>query len=352
MSKPSSWKIVLSIVTFLVCSRAAIGASQHPKIEEGYAPGADGVRLFYRMIGHGRDFVVFLHGGPGANLQAGGKGLEPLAEGRTLLLYDQRGGGRSDIITDPSRLTAGDHVRDLEALREHFGISRFSIIGLSWGSGLAALYAAEHPDRVARVVFLSPMPPARVPYLQQRVEKTNSALSPEEVARMREITKLYPTATDGQAISLCHEQFQIVDKTYRRRSEGDGALADEICSVPPAGIRNFWIVNDAVFKSLGNYDFRPKLATVRVPALVIEGMESRVPLDATEEWARAAPNARLLLVSGAGHNIVHDRRDAVIAAIRQFLAGKWPVDARRPSQQTNTDFRESKSTNSQTGGVL
>lgn len=306
------------------------------KIEQGYAPGAGGVRLFYRKIGTERDVVMFLHGGPGASMHDGGHEMEPIAEDHTLIMYDQRGGGRSDIITDASRLTAADHVRDLEALRRHFRIEKFSLIGLSWGSGLAALYASEYPDRVSRIVFLAPLPPARSPYLQQRVDKTNSLLSAQDIGRYREIIKLYPASTDEEAVSLCREQFRIIDKPYRLKPRSAESESPDICNVPPAAIRNFWVVNAAVFKSLGDYDFRPKLTMLRMPVLVIEGARSAVPLDATEEWARSAPNARLLLIPDAGHGVYHDEPKALLNAIRRFLRGDWPATATEMSQRNGT----------------
>ena len=64
--------------------------------------GADGVRLFYRKVGKGKNVIVLLHGGPGSNMNAVWLDLEPLAGKHTVLMYDQRGGGRSEIIKDPA----------------------------------------------------------------------------------------------------------------------------------------------------------------------------------------------------------------------------------------------------------
>jgi proline iminopeptidase len=318
----------LFLFAVLTAPSPATGNVRSLVVREGYAPGADGVRLFYRKVGSGSDWVIFLHGGPGASMHDGGYEIEPAINGHTLLMYDQRGGGRSQIITASSRLTAEDHVRDLEALRKHFNIQKFSLIGLSWGSGLASLYASQYPQHVSRVIFLAPLPPARVPFLQQRVEATNSVLTPQEVARIRQIISLYPSATDEQALSLCREQFALIEKPYRfKKDDGAPEPPPDICNVPPAAIRNFWVVNVAVFKSLGNYDLRPSLAKIKVPVLVIEGAQSVVPLDATKEWAKAAPDGKLLLIPNAGHGVFDDQPEALFAAIRQFLRGDWPAAA-------------------------
>src|SRR6185436_10532120 len=118
----------------------------------------------------GKDLAVFLHGGPGSNFRGSGTDMDALARTRTLVMYDQRGSGRSDVTTDPSLLTADHHVRDLEAVRRHFRVEQMSLVGLSWGSGLAALYAAKHPERVARLLLVSPMAPTRAAIEERRVK--------------------------------------------------------------------------------------------------------------------------------------------------------------------------------------
>ena len=97
----------------LVASAAASGAQS----SEGYVDGTDDVRLFYRRVGAAPSVAILLHGGPGSNMNAVWSDLQPLADVRAIVMYDQRGGGRSQVITDPARLTAEHHVRDIEALR-------------------------------------------------------------------------------------------------------------------------------------------------------------------------------------------------------------------------------------------
>ncbi len=114
----------------LAISLAAATASAEPvAVRDGYVNATSDARLHYRIVGDGTPTVVFLHGGPGLHMGNGWPDLAPLAEGLTVLLYDQRGGGRSTQFTRPDRLTAQDHVRDLEALRRHFGMKRMTLVG-------------------------------------------------------------------------------------------------------------------------------------------------------------------------------------------------------------------------------
>src|SRR5262249_34188061 len=104
--------------------------------QEGYFPGADHARLFYRVVGKGSRTIVFVHGGPGLGIDDGGYDLEAIAaKGFRFIMYNQRGGGRSELVTDKSKLGIDSYVRDLESLRHYFGLQKMNLIGLSWGSG-------------------------------------------------------------------------------------------------------------------------------------------------------------------------------------------------------------------------
>lgn len=289
-------------------------------ISEGYFPAADGVRLFYRKVGNGKTVVVCLHGGPGLNIASGCLDAEPLARGRTLLMYDQRGSGRSQLVSEPKRLTARDHVRDLEALRQHFGIERLTLIGFSWGAGLAAMYAMEHLERVERLILVAPLPPARTPYWPQRLAKVAGKLGPDVAARVDEIRQRLPYASDRETLDLCHE-LRVGYRAYLANPADVSRVRDR-CDVPPASIRNGITVARVTIDSLGDWDFRPGLSRVTVPALVVEGAETEVPLEATREWVAVMPRARLLLIPGAGHELWAEQPEAFLSAAEQFVSGE------------------------------
>src|SRR5207302_8539978 len=117
----------------------------------------NGVRLYTRRVGDGPPPVVVLHGGPGAHHDYLLPQYDRLAHGRTLLYYDQRGGGRSPVARD-TPVGWREHVADLEALRRHWGTDRLALLGYSWGALLAVLYALQHPSQAERLALVSPAP--------------------------------------------------------------------------------------------------------------------------------------------------------------------------------------------------
>ena len=84
--------------------------------------------------------VVLLHGGPGAGCNANMRRFHDPAKYR-IVLFDQRGAGRSTPHADLVDNTTWDLVADIEKLREHLGIARWQVFGGSWGSTLALAYA-------------------------------------------------------------------------------------------------------------------------------------------------------------------------------------------------------------------
>ena len=136
-------------------------------VREGYLMGADNVRLFYRAVGTSADMIVVLHGGPGLHMNYLLPDILPLAIDNTLLFYDQRGAGQSEVIADAHLLAAQHNVLDLEAVRQHFELERLTVLGHSWGAGLATLYALDHPDHVARMILVDRISPRATPYMQQ-----------------------------------------------------------------------------------------------------------------------------------------------------------------------------------------
>ena len=285
--------------------------------KEGYVVGADGVRLFYRIAGAGRPSAILLHGGPGSNMNGVWPDLEPLAKTRTIVMYDQRGGGRSEIIRDASRLTADHHVEDLEALRAHLGLKEMMIIGESWGSGLALLYATKYPQRVSRIVFLGPMPPTKA-MMTRRFDQVNQ--STDFYRRLGEMRRAMPTAHDP--VAVCREMFAEYLKAYFVDQSAIARRRGSSCDAPAEGVRNYQVVNDATFASLGDWDFLPLLTKLEIPALVVEGAGSTPTLESVHAWAGALRDRPLVLVPNAGHYPQVEKPEVFFSIIEAFLLGE------------------------------
>ncbi len=109
--------------------------------------------IYYEQCGNPQGKpVVILHGGPGAGCSAKMRRFHDASRYR-IVLFDQRGSGRSTPHADLVDNTTWDLVADIERLREHLGIDRWQAFGGSWGSTLALAYAEAHPSRVTELVL-------------------------------------------------------------------------------------------------------------------------------------------------------------------------------------------------------
>jgi haloalkane dehalogenase len=296
---------------------------------EGFLPGADGVRLFYRIRGTGPDTVVVLHGGPSLGLAYLAPDLEPLGHAHTLIHYDQRGVGRSALPSDDIDLGIARHVADLEALRSHFGIQQLVLAGHSWGPMVAAHYAAAHPGRVRRMLFIDPMIPASAPYLAragaaaQRLMEER--LDPSQRAQIDSLARTWSEAEDP--LAHCRATFALLRQAYFHDPAAADRSRGDFCAGSAEVLRSRPRVDDAILGALGEWDVRPLLSTVDAPVLVVYGEASAIPAEAMEAWSSALPAGRLMVIPGAGHYLYVDRADVFFPAALEFLAGGWPVGA-------------------------
>src|ERR1700730_4283371 len=126
--------------------------------DSGMLDVGDGHRVYWECCGNpnGRP-ALFLHGGPGSGCSANQRRFFDPKRYR-IVLFDQRGCGRSRPLAstpdaDLSSNTTGHLIADIELLREHQGIQRWTILGLSWGSTLGLAYAQAYPDHVDALVL-------------------------------------------------------------------------------------------------------------------------------------------------------------------------------------------------------
>ena len=121
-------------------------------------------------------------------------------------------------------------------------------------------------------------------------------------------------------IATCKAFFDLYTRQFFARPESISRRRGSSCDGPPEGVRNYFVVNEATLASLGDYDVRPQLGSLRMPALVVEG-ERSIPstVKSARAVAAALPGAKLLLVAEAGHYPQVERPDVFFPAVHAFL---------------------------------
>lgn len=291
--------------------------------DSGWIAGPDGVRLYYEKLGSGPRTIIV----PGRLFLA--RELAPLAERHTLILYDMRNRGRSSRVEDGRLITIQKDVEDLDAVRRHFRVDRFVPIGYSYLGLMVVLYAVEHPDRVERLVQLGPVPrkfgteyPASLLH-----QDSSPVVSPAAAARLDSLER-------AGWMTQHPREFCEESRINAVRLVGDPAKAARLpnqCDMP-----NEWPVNlqrhfEYHFAGVQRLEVpKEAVARVKVPVLTIHGTWDRnAPYAAGREWALTLPDARLITVEGAAHQVATDAPDVLLPAIDEFVSGRWPGRAEK-----------------------
>ncbi|MDX1578292.1 MAG: alpha/beta fold hydrolase [Gemmatimonadota bacterium] len=299
-----------------------------PPASQGRLPGAGGISLHYEVVGEGADTLVVVHGGPGAGSKSVAPFLAPLADDHTLVFYDQRGGGLSELPADTTKLDATWFIEDLEAVRRHFGLERMKIVAHSFGALLAAEYAREHPDRIERMVFLGATGPSlREARAIARRSSTGGA-SADSAARRRvaELIRELLSGASDDPVDTCRA-YERTAADLAPPGAREEPWPGTTCDYPSEAVRySYHRTQRLTPRSLGAWDYTDALREVEAPLLVIHGDADSLELEPQRQWARAVPRGRLL-IAGKGHK--SGRADIVLPAIGTFMAGGWPAGATR-----------------------
>lgn len=269
------------------------------------------VPLFFRADGEGSP-VLLLHGGPGAHHDYLYPQMLALTKRHRVITYDQRGGGQSKT-DDPTPITWRTQVDDLATVIGEFGPREgLTLVGYSWGALLAMLYAIQctvDPTLPVprRMVLISPAPISRA--WRDQFETTLAERGRRDViAAMRA----------ELAASGLRERDPAA---YRQRGfelSVAGYFADPHKAMALTPFRVTGKVQQSVWQSLGDFDLTSSLRAVRIPTLVIHGMDDPIPL-ASAEAAADALGAELVVLEECGHVPYVERPAPLFAAIESFL---------------------------------
>lgn len=330
-----STKLSTAIASVLLLAASAISttasADSGLKITEDYLLGADNNRIFYRELGkeQGQDkqTIIYLHGGPGFDLNDGGYELDPLAEKYRVIVYDQRGGGYSEKIDDPANLSAERHVEDLEAIRKHFKIEKFTLMGQSWGSGLGMLYADKYPQNLDRLILLSPMP-IREAMWNYRFTQTGKLLTPEQnQAFFEAATADLTNATPEEVIANCRIYIPLIFVPYLSEVSDWANMKGDYCNSDIEGMKRRWSNNAATMASVAGFDWREIATQYQGPTYILDGEWSMVPLNTTREWGAYLPNSKVEILKHSGHLVWLDNPTALFDSVETFMTGEWPTNS-------------------------
>lgn len=282
--------------------------------------------------------VIFVHGGPGLPEFMDQDVRRSLAEaGFDVYTYHQFGAGLSSRATsNPGQeYTVARHVADLDAIRETLEAERVILVGQSWGGTLSASYAAAHPERIEKLVLTSPGP-SWLPAFELEQIQVLSNLDDDDIAELRGIIRPYvrrlalyrflqgihPEAADQFLGERQLDGFMEAQGRVTRRAFVCDSSTIEDVAYPGQG----YFVNRHVFADMRRVsDPRPRFREVEAPVLILKPECDYVDWEVTVDFRDWFPNATLVRVPGAGHEIRFEQPDLYVRSVRSFLLNREPL---------------------------
>ena len=263
--------------------------------------------------------VVFLHGGPGGGISPDFRRFFNPRRWR-VILFDQRGCGKSTPFAELRENTTWDLVSDIEKIRQHLGIKKWHVFGGSWGSTLALAYAITHPAAVMglilRGIFL--LRKREIDWFYQEGcsrlypdcwEHYLAPIIPEERGHMIEAYYKLLTSPDSEVRKSAARAWSVwegstsklfIDAALVKRFEADN-FAEAF-----ARIECHYFINKGFFNS-DNYLLDQVDKIRHIPGVIVQGRYD-VVCPAESAWAlhRAWPEAELNLIQDAGHSAMEN----------------------------------------------
>ena len=263
--------------------------------------------------------VIFLHGGPGGGCTPGHRCFFDPKTYR-IILFDQRGSGRSTPHASLEDNTTWDLVADIEKLRKHLGVSKWQVFGGSWGSTLALAYAESHPTAVTALVL-------RGIFLLRKQEidwyyedrcgasmifpdawEAYTAPVAADLKAGRSLVEAYRKLLTGTDEALKRQaagawsRWEMSTSALRVKAEDVARADDDAFALPFARIENHYFTNKGWFTSESQLlDGVEKIR--HIPTVIVQGRYDVVcPARSAWDLHRAFPEAKLVLVADAGHS--------------------------------------------------
>lgn len=263
----------------------------------------NGTKLYLKIIaqsykpksGKGEPILV-VHGGPGLNHTYFLPHIKSLSKWFTVILYDQRASGRSDI-PNPDSLSLKFFVDDIEGIRKTLGIEKILLLGHSWGAIPVTQYALDYPDRVKGIIYSNPVALSKEFDSITKEAQLNKATSRDSTNRSIIIGS--PDFKAGKADAF--RRLMLV--SFQHSFADENNLAKLNLVLRPDYKTASMALYAGLAKDLNSYNYYGSLQRFKFPVLIQHGREDILPLMASEKLLESIPNSRLTIYRNSGHFI-------------------------------------------------
>lgn len=279
---------------------------------EGYLR-VKGGRIWYSIVGERGDIpIILIHGGPGYPHNYL-KPLEDLADKREVIFYDQLGCGNSDRSSDGSFWTIESFVNELEQLVKQLGLSKYHILGQSWGAVIAVSFALKRPKGLKSIILSDPY--LSTP-LWERDANTLIGQLPEDMQMA--INGYEKDGKTTAAFKKASTEF------YKRYVFGMSRTPKPVRDSRKGmnlkmynhmwGSEEYWVTG-----TLKDLDLTKNLKRIKLPVLLLCGLYDEASPTSLKHFKRLLPDAKIKIFSKSAHYPFWTDRKTYMKSVEKFL---------------------------------
>jgi len=301
----------MKITVFLLSFLYAVGGFA----QKEYNISFDENTIHFKTFGSKGSPVLIINGGPGMNSNGFAKLAEIISKEHCVIIYDQRGTGKSTMkAVNSETITLDKMVADIEQIRTHLGYRSWAVLGHSFGGMMVSYYATKHPSKIDKIVFSSSGGVDLGLFKDFSLSRTLTAFEQDSLkyweGRIREgDTSKY---TRLQRATVLASAYLYADKdTYIK------IIAERLTQTN-------YQVNNLVFENMRKigFDCKEGLKTFKKPVLVIQGKQDVISTEIASNIHKLFSNSKLVLMDKCGHYGWLEQPDIYITEVMQFLKSK------------------------------
>lgn len=269
-------------------------------------------KLHFRTFGAGKPILI-INGGPGMDSNGFEKVAQEIAQMNfQTIIYDQRGTGKSTLQKSSSEAVTMDlMVEDIENLRRHLKIEKWTILGHSFGGIMASYYASKHPETIDKLIFSS-SGGVNLKFMNYVQERLNNNLTATERDSLNFYQRKREAGDNSQ--KTIEKRAQFLAKAYVFDKSKSNAIAQRMTTTN-------YTINSLVFQNLQKiqFDCSNSFYNFKQPVLILQGKNDIISVETAQEIAKAFPNSKLILMEKCGHYGWLDANELYYNSINKFL---------------------------------
>lgn len=304
-------KAIHSKVKLILLLPFIVACTANDKLNPQGTLSVNDTELFVNVMGEGEPLLI-LHGGPGLSHDYFLPHLEPLADHMKLILFDQRGMGRSSVDLDSTSFSMELLIEDIDALRQKLRLESIHLMGHSWGGIMAMHYAAHYPQNLSSLILCNSMP-VTPDFDELLVENFARIYQRQNMADLEHLQKKIDSGNRDIALQERYMQLHFRPSFYD---------TSDVNKLHLNLSENFFKTQELLpylASREESYRLLPKLKNFEAPALIIRSEIEAIPIESDRYLENILKNGKLISIDHAGHFPFIEKPEEFTKLILNFI---------------------------------